>query len=268
VTGTNGKTTTAYLIEQISAARGVATGLIGTVESRWPGGRMAATHTTPESHELQELLRRMADAGAQVIAIEVSSHALSQERAVGCVFSGAAFTNLTRDHLDYHGSLDAYFDAKAKLFRELLPRGVPAVLNFDDPRVAALGGELPFALGFTVRGAAGAALFAERVRSDLRGVRFQLRTAAPLDDALAEVESPLIGAHNVENLLAAIGVLAGSGVPLRDVVRVVPAVSCSSTTRTPTMRSLVSSMPCVRPPRRASSAYSAAGAIATAANVR
>jgi len=219
VTGTNGKTTTAYLIEQISAARGVATGLIGTVESRWPGGRMAATHTTPESHELQELLRRMADAGAQVIAIEVSSHALSQERAVGCVFSGAAFTNLTRDHLDYHGSLDAYFDAKAKLFRELLPRGVPAVLNFDDPRVAALGGELPFALGFTVRGAAGAALFAERVRSDLRGVRFQLRTAAPLDDALAEVESPLIGAHNVENLLAAVGVLAGSGVPLRDVVR-------------------------------------------------
>ena len=164
----------------------------------------------------------MADAGAQVVAIEVSSHALSQERAAGCVFSGAAFTNLTRDHLDYHGSLDAYFDAKAKLFRELLPRGVPAVLNFDDPRVAALAGELPFALGFTVRGAAGAALFAERVRSDLRGVRFQLRTAAPLDDALAEVESPLIGAHNVENLLAAIGVLAGSGVPLRDVVRVIP----------------------------------------------
>jgi len=222
VTGTNGKTTTAYLIEQVSAARGVATGLIGTVESRWPGGRMPATHTTPESHELQELLRRMADAGAQVVAMEVSSHALSQERAAGCVFSGAAFTNLTRDHLDYHGSLDAYFDAKAKLFRELLPPGVPAVLNLDDARVAALAGELPFALGFTVRAAAGAALFAERVRSDLRGVRFRLRTAAPLDVALAEVESPLIGAHNVENLLAAIGVLAGSGVPLRDVVRVIP----------------------------------------------
>src|SRR3989454_549957 len=159
---------------------------------------MPATHTTPESHELQELVRRMADAGAEVVAMEVSSHALSQERAAGCVFSGAAFTNLTRDHLDYHGSLDAYFDAKAKLFRELLPRGVPAVLNLDDARVAALAGELPFALGFTVRAAAGAALFAERVRSDLRGVRFRLRTAAPLDVALAEVESPLIGAHNVD----------------------------------------------------------------------
>ena len=222
VTGTNGKTTTAYLIEQISAARGLTTGLIGTVESRWPGGRLPATHTTPESHELQELLRRMAEAGAQVVAMEVSSHALSQERAAGCVFAGAAFTNLTRDHLDYHGSLDAYFDAKAKLFRELLPNGAPAVLNFDDARVAALSAEVPFALGFTVRGAKGAALSAEQVQSNLEGVRFLLRTTAPLEAGLARVESPLIGAHNAENLLAAIGVLAGSGVPLRDVVRLVP----------------------------------------------
>jgi UDP-N-acetylmuramoyl-L-alanyl-D-glutamate--2,6-diaminopimelate ligase len=222
VTGTNGKTTTAYLIEQISAARGLGTGLIGTVESRWPGGRMPATHTTPESHELQELLRRMLDAGAQVVAMEVSSHALSQERAAGCTFAGAAFTNLTRDHLDYHGSLEAYFEAKAKLFRELLPRGAPAVLNLDDVRVGALGREVPFALGFTTRGEAGAVLSAEQVKSDLAGVRFRLRTQAPLDAGLAQVESPLIGAHNVENLLAAIGVLAGSGVPLRDIVRLVP----------------------------------------------
>ena len=222
VTGTNGKTTTAYLIEQISAARGLGTGLIGTVESRWPGGKLPATHTTPESHELQELLRRMLDAGAQVVAMEVSSHALSQERASGCTFAGAAFTNLTRDHLDYHGSLEAYFEAKAKLFRELLPRGAPAVLNFDDARVAALAREVSLPLGFTTRGAAGAALSAEQVKSDLAGVRFRLRTQAPLDAGLDQVESPLIGAHNVENLLAAIGVLAGSGVPLRDIVRVVP----------------------------------------------
>src|SRR4030088_170499 len=136
VTGTNGKTTTAYLIDQISAARGVQTGLIGTVEWRWPGGREQATHTTPESHELQALLRRMLDAGAQVVAMEVSSHALSQERAAGCVFAGAAFTNLTRDHLDYHGTLDDYFEAKAQLFRQLLPPGAPAAIHLDTARVA------------------------------------------------------------------------------------------------------------------------------------
>src|SRR3954469_24479908 len=222
VTGTNGKTTTAYLVEQLSAARGLCTGLIGTVESRWPGGRLPSTHTTPESHELQDLLRRMLEAGAEVVAMEVSSHALSQERAAGCVFAGAAFTNLTRDHLDYHGTLDGYFDAKAKLFRELLPAGAPAVLNLDDSRVAALGRELPSSLGFTARGAPGAALSAEYARSDLSGVRFRLRTAAPLEPALVDVQSPLIGAHNLENLLAAIGVLAATGVPLREVVGVLP----------------------------------------------
>src|SRR3954464_7832600 len=161
VTGTNGKTTTAYLVEQLSALRGLRTGLIGTVECRWPGGRLPATHTTPESHELQELLKRMLDAGAQVVAMEVSSHALAQERVAGCLFGGAAFTNLTRDHLDYHGTLEAYFEAKAKLFRELLPRGAPAVLNFDDDRVRSLAKEAAFPLGFTLRGAEGASLVAE-----------------------------------------------------------------------------------------------------------
>ncbi len=222
ITGTNGKTTTAYLLEQLSSARGLGTGLIGTIECRWPGGRLPATHTTPESHDLQALLRRMLEAGAQVVAMEVSSHALSQERAAGCTFAGAAFTNLTRDHLDYHGTLEAYFDAKAKLFRELLPRGAPAVLNYDDPRVAALAREVPDALGFTLRGAAGAALIAEQLRSTLGGLRFRLRTAPPLPAQLADVESPLLGAHNAENLLAAIGLLLGSGVPLGEIVRVVP----------------------------------------------
>jgi UDP-N-acetylmuramoyl-L-alanyl-D-glutamate--2,6-diaminopimelate ligase len=222
ITGTNGKTTTSYLVEQLSSARGLGTGLIGTVECRWPGGRLPATHTTPESHELQELLRRMLLSGAQVVAMEVSSHALAQERVSGCIFAGAAFTNLTRDHLDYHGTLEAYFDAKAKLFRELLPSGAPAVLNFDDERVRALSRELPEALGVTLRGARGAALSAEDLRSDLQGIRFKLRTDAPLAPQLAEVSSPLVGAHNAENLLAAIGLLAGSGVPLGEILRVVP----------------------------------------------
>ncbi|TMA25891.1 MAG: UDP-N-acetylmuramoyl-L-alanyl-D-glutamate--2,6-diaminopimelate ligase [Deltaproteobacteria bacterium] len=224
VTGTNGKTTTAYLVEQLSAARGLGTGLIGTVECRWPGGRLPATHTTPESHELQELLKRMLEAGAQVVAMEVSSHALAQERVSGCAFAGAAFTNLTRDHLDYHGTLEEYFAAKAKLFRELLPPGAPAVLNFDDPRVAELASQLPEkdVIGFTLHGARGAALLAEELRSDLDGLYFRLRTGAPLEPQLIEVESPLVGAHNAENLLAALGLLAGSGVPLAELTRLAP----------------------------------------------
>src|SRR5262249_7872064 len=124
------------------------------------------------------------------------------------------------DHLDYHGTLDAYFDAKAKLFRELLPRGAPAVLNFDDARVKALAGEAQDVIGFTVRGAPGAGLSAEEVQCSLGGNRVRLRTAAPLQPQLVPVESPLIGAHNVENLLAAIGLLAGSGVPLGEILRV------------------------------------------------
>jgi UDP-N-acetylmuramoyl-L-alanyl-D-glutamate--2,6-diaminopimelate ligase len=222
VTGTNGKTTTAYLIEQLAAARGLRTGLIGTVECRWPGGHLASTHTTPESHELQELLSKMRDAGAQVVAMEVSSHALSQERAAGCVFAGAAFTNLTRDHLDYHGTLEEYFAAKAKLVRELLPKGAPAVLNLDDPRVATLALETRDTVGFTLRGAKGAALSADEVHSGLDGLRFRLRTSAPLAAEMVTVTSPLVGQHNAENLLAALGLLAGSGVPMRELVALVP----------------------------------------------
>jgi len=210
VTGTNGKTTTAYLSEQICTGAGVPAGLLGTVETRWPGGSAKATHTTPESHELQALLARMVDAGARVAAMEVSSHALSQERAAGCTFAAAAFTNLTRDHLDYHGTLEAYFEAKARLFRELLPEGAPAVLNFDDERVAALGHDLrgKNVLGFTRKGAPGASIEALDVRSGLEGVAFNLLFAGKT----VHLESPLIGAHNVENLLAAIGLVLGAGV--------------------------------------------------------
>src|SRR5438445_2813119 len=215
VPGTNGKTTTAYLVEQLAAALGLRTGLIGTVESRWPGGQAGATHTTPESHDLQELLARMAQAGAQLVSMEVSSHALAQERVSGCTFAAAAFTNLTRDHLDYHGTLEAYFEAKAKLFRELLPPGAPAVLNLDDPRCALLAQELPEAIGFTVRGAAGAQLEARELQGDLSGLRFELRGRL----GAARIESPLIGAHNAENLLAALGLLLGLGMPLAELAQ-------------------------------------------------
>src|SRR5882762_4211521 len=255
ITGTNGKTTTAYLVEELAAARGLRTGLIGTVESRWPGGREGATHTTPESHDLQELLARIAQAGAQLVAMEVSSHALAQERVSGCTFAAAAFTNLTRDHLDYHGTLDAYFEAKARLFRELLPAGAPAVLNLDDERCAALARELTGSIGFTTRGAEGARLEARGLQSDLDGIRFDLRGGF----GEARIESPLVGAHNAENLLAALGLLLGLGMPLAELAQAAAlrggwsaspiraAGSCWSTTRTPTTRSRACSTPSAQP---------------------
>src|SRR5438067_333540 len=218
VTGTNGKTTTTYLVDQLAAAAGIRTAVVGTVEARWPGGREPATHTTPESHELQELLARIAQAGTDVVAMEVSSHALAQERVAGCTFAAAAFTNLTRDHLDYHGTIDAYFEAKARLFRGLLPAGAPAVLNLDDARCAKLARQIPGSIGFTVRGAKAAAIEARSVQSDLSGLRFQLR--GRFGETI--IESPLIGAHNAENLLAALGLLLGLGMPLEQLARAAP----------------------------------------------
>jgi len=184
VTGTNGKTTTTYLVDQLASAAGLRTAVVGTVEARWPGGRAPATHTTPESHELQELLARIAQAGADVVAMEVSSHALAQERVSGCTFAAAAFTNL----------------------------------NLDDARGAKLAREIRGSIGFTVRGAKGAALEARSIQSDLSGLRFELRGRF----GEATIESPLIGAHNAENLLAALGLLLGLGVPLEQLARATP----------------------------------------------
>ncbi len=236
VTGTNGKTTTTYLIEQLAAALGERAGVIGTVEARWPGTSRPSTHTTPESHELQAMLAEMLRARVEVAAIEVSSHALAQARVDGCHFAGAAFTNLTRDHLDYHGTLDAYFDAKARLFRGLLGKRAPAVLNLDDPRCAKLASELVTTgsrvLGFTVKGTPAprgvTLLAAEQLRCTLSGLSFTLRLeraesragAPDVEPARVSVASPLLGAHNAENLLAAIGLLIGTGTPLPLVARV------------------------------------------------
>ncbi len=161
------------------------------------------------------MLAAMVRARVELAAIEVSSHALAQERVAGCRFAGAAFTNLTRDHLDYHGTLEEYFAQKARLFRELLPDGAAAVLNLDDPRIAALAGELRSegrvrVTGFSLRGAAGAELRGTILSNTLAGLSLELLGAGaqPL-----RVASPLVGAHNAENLLAALGLLLLSGTP-------------------------------------------------------
>ena len=146
VTGTNGKTTVSYLVEALLSQRGPA-GLLGTVEQRYPGERRASMMTTPESVELQAALAEMYAAGVKGVVMEVSSHALEQHRVAGCRFDAAVFTNLSRDHLDYHGDMDSYFQAKRRLFSQLLPQSKragkdpAAVICADDPKGSHLAGE-------------------------------------------------------------------------------------------------------------------------------
>ncbi len=213
ITGTNGKTTTAYLVEALLRARGLETGVVGTIQYVVRGVGREAGQTTPEALELQGLLAEMVAAGVGGVAMEVSSHALALRRVDGVAFDVAIFTNLTQDHLDFHGTMERYAEAKGRLVFELLGEGgkpgATAILNGDDPWGARwareLGGRgivrvLTFGLG------PGHAVRARAYESGLTGIRLQAETpAGPL--ALA---SPLIGEHNVMNLLGA----AAAGVAL------------------------------------------------------
>ncbi len=203
ITGTNGKTTTSFLVEALLGARGRATGVIGTIEYRIGADRVAASQTTPEAVELQAMLAQMVERGVAGVAMEVSSHALDLFRADGIEFDVAVFTNLTQDHLDFHGTLDAYRQAKARLFRLLAASRKPrraAVINADDPSGAAMvaGLDVPvvtFGLG-------PAAVRPRRHVSDIDGIRMDVDTPA----GSVSIASPLVGEHNVMNLLGAVGV--------------------------------------------------------------
>jgi UDP-N-acetylmuramoyl-L-alanyl-D-glutamate--2,6-diaminopimelate ligase len=204
ITGTNGKTTTSYLVEALLHARGLATGVVGTVGYVGGTTAMEASQTTPDALQLTDLLARMRDDGVRGVAMEVSSHALAQARADALAFDVAAFTNLTQDHLDFHGTFDEYRRAKRRLFeltaRSPKPRRV-AVVNADDPAGAAMVDGLPlevlrFGLG------AGADVRATEHVSGIDGIRMTVATPA----GQATLRSPLIGEHNVMNLLTAIGV--------------------------------------------------------------
>ena len=137
ITGTNGKTTTAYVLASIFEAAGVRCGVLGTVAYRIGDEVRESTRTTPEAPDVQKLLREMVDRGCGACVMEVSSHALSLRRVDGTTFAAGVFTNLTRDHLDFHVDMEAYFQAKRRLF-EMLPPGAPGLINADDPRGAAL----------------------------------------------------------------------------------------------------------------------------------
>lgn len=216
VTGTNGKTTTTHLIEHLCDQVGRQAALFGTLVNRWPGHSITSTHTTAFADRLQAQLAEAAAGGTQVAAMEVSSHALDQGRVAGCQFSAAVFTNLTQDHLDYHPSMQAYFEAKASLFKAplLVGEGACAVVNVDDPwgqKLADQLGERCWRCSLEPeRHPGGVELTMTDLTMTSSGVSGQIRTPA----GSGAFQSPLVGAFNLMNLLEAIGVLVQQGMPL------------------------------------------------------
>ena len=213
VTGTNGKTTTSFLIRSLMETFG-PTGLIGTVGNFIGNQKQKSDHTTPESSDLQFLFYQMKREGVKNVILEVSSHALAQERVSGTFFDTAVFTNLTRDHLDYHQTMEDYFEAKSKLFRNLQDSAFQdkkplALINSDDPwaeRLKALTSSEIWTYGFN----RAADLQAVQLQKSATETSFQIKT--PGGDL--HIQTSMIGTYNVYNLLAAAGVGIRHSVPL------------------------------------------------------
>ncbi len=210
VTGTNGKTTVAYLLESIAAAAGITSALVGTIGARIAGRPVPVGRTTPEATDLQRLLAQMVNEEVDIVAIEVSSHALALHRVDHTRFAVAAFTNLTQDHLDFHMDMEAYFAAKASLFEK--SRARRAVIWTDDPYGARLAGEVTIPVtrvGMT----SSADVRATSVQVSPAGSRFNL----VVGDEAREVDLPLGGAFNIENALVAAACAHVLGVGLEDI---------------------------------------------------
>ena len=208
VTGTNGKTSTVQLLTQAWHLRGIRCGSIGTLGAGLYGEVVATGFTTPLVLQMHALLAQLRDDGAKAVAMEVSSHALDQGRVDNVHFDVAVFTNLTRDHLDYHGDMESYGAAKLRLFA--WPELQAAVVNLDDLFGRRLIGALPQevrGVGLSSRGAEAATLRAERLRLDANGIGFDLA----IDGQTYGVQSKLLGRFNVDNLLAVAGALHALG---------------------------------------------------------
>ena len=196
ITGTNGKTTTAYLMRSIFEAAGMPCGLMGTVVYSIGGEDREATRTTPEAPDVQAMLREMADRSCAAAVMEVSSHALALKRVDAIEFGAAVFTNLTRDHLDFHRDMEEYAAAKRRLF-EMLPPGAPGVINIDDPRAPAFRRAAAHAVTYAVK--SDADVTARNVSLTLGGLAFEAHTPR----GVLQLQSPLVGRPNVYNALAA-----------------------------------------------------------------
>jgi UDP-N-acetylmuramoyl-L-alanyl-D-glutamate--2,6-diaminopimelate ligase len=207
VTGTSGKTTATYLLEAMLRADGITPGVIGTVTYRYAGREQPADQTTPAAEDLQRLLRQMVDGGVSHCVMEVSSHALAQDRVWGCPFAAALFTNLSHDHLDFHLDMASYYTAKARLFTEYQP-GL-AVINRDDPASEKLLSETRAPV-ITYGFSAAADVSVDHVAMDARGIALH----AKVPGQLVELRSRLIGRHNVYNILGALATASGLGMDL------------------------------------------------------
>jgi UDP-N-acetylmuramoyl-L-alanyl-D-glutamate--2,6-diaminopimelate ligase len=219
ITGTNGKTTTTFLIQHICEKAGVRCGLIGTVRYQLGERVLPAARTTPESLDLQELLAQIVNAGCRAAAMEVSSHALALDRTRGLEWDVAVFTNLTQDHLDFHGTMKNYFESKLKLFSELASqqkkRKPVAVINIDDRYGEQLVGKIDKSTSLITYGMGARADFrASNYRMEFGGTSYQL-------DARGKsylVRIPLIGRFNVANSLAALAAANAMGIGVREAV--------------------------------------------------
>ncbi len=222
VTGTNGKTSTVQLIAQALSLHGDRTGTIGTLGAGLYGELVAGERTTPDVINVHRLLARMRDGGARVVAMEVSSHALEQGRVDDVAFKVAVFTNLSRDHLDFHGSMQAYGDAKAKLFA--WPTLSAVVINLDDEfGVRLIQDVAPTVqrIGVSSRGHAEATLQAEGLHLSPQGLEFELTEG----DQRHGIASPLLGRFNIDNLLAVAGTLRSLDWSLAEVAAMLPQLS-------------------------------------------
>jgi UDP-N-acetylmuramoyl-L-alanyl-D-glutamate--2,6-diaminopimelate ligase len=218
VTGTNGKTTVTYLLEAIAGAAGLAAGVIGTIECRFGGRACPSPNTTPEAVDLQRTLRAMADERVRLVAMEASSHALALGRLAGCRVRAAVFTNLGRDHMDFHPDLESYFAAKARLFTDFAPEA--SIVNVDDPWGRRLAGAARGRV-ITYGTGADAAYRAAGVESDAEGVR--LTVAA--EGRQVALRTPLVGRHNAWNVLAAAAAARAVGIPWEAVAAGVAALA-------------------------------------------
>ena len=224
ITGTNGKTTTAYLVEAILSAAGFNVGVIGTINYRFGGQTWPSPVTTPESLDLMQILRQMVDKDITHVVIEVSSHALDLDRVAFCEFDVGVFTNLSRDHLDYHGDMETYWQCKKRLCLEGLrhrsKRAKPAaVINWDDNKGRELASEVS-APCLRVGLSEGCEIRAEGIHDGIGGTSGRVKTPGGYFD----FTSHLVGRHNVYNILAATGVGTAMGLPVSTVKKGIEAL--------------------------------------------